>query len=577
MQAIFENAKLFIERFSRRDSRALAAAVFVIAALLYALPLSGTEIFTRGEAREALVVRAMIDQDNFVLPLRNGTAIPSKPPFYHWCAALPFYLFDSRAEFWLRLPSALAAALALAGFFMFAAARLDKESALLGTIVLATAFDWTRAATAARVDMMFCLWVSLGSLCLFKFSDAVGKRPLNYPLFLLSAISLGFAALTKGPAGIVLPWMVAAIFLLCTVPLRRIPIGAMIVSVTISALIAALWYLSAYYQRGFEFLDVQLMRENVARLTGDQEYQTGHRASPLAIIPMLLSGILPWSLFLPPLIVCLYQRRKTLLSADPAVLFCIIWALSYLLLFSLLSSKRNVYLLPSYPAYAYLFAASARAIDMPARARKISAAAFATCAAIIVIAAALIVVSMFVDVSSLYARLGSRKAKIELFPIIHSALQWFLPLLLASLLFLNSSLRRYVSGSFRAAAYPLAAFATIVSIGTQIFVLSRLGDFSSPKHFLSEIKDDIPAGAPFFQYREEFYAADFYANRELTVIEATPPLTNATEGYILLAKSDIEDAQRNIPGLQILKTSGYLDVYGTDRFVLAKFPAASAA
>jgi 4-amino-4-deoxy-L-arabinose transferase-like glycosyltransferase len=74
-------------------------------------------IWHHGEAREALVVQGIVRNREWILPLRNGE-IPSKPPFFHWLAALPAFVFGP-SDLIVRLPSTIGAAtMAGATFFM---------------------------------------------------------------------------------------------------------------------------------------------------------------------------------------------------------------------------------------------------------------------------------------------------------------------------------------------------------------------------------------------------------------------------------------------------------------------------
>jgi len=63
--------------------------VVIFFGLLVRLALT-PPIWHHGEAREALVVQGIVRNHEWILPLRNG-AIPSKPPFFHWLAALPWW------------------------------------------------------------------------------------------------------------------------------------------------------------------------------------------------------------------------------------------------------------------------------------------------------------------------------------------------------------------------------------------------------------------------------------------------------------------------------------------------------
>lgn len=157
--------------------------LFLLSFLYYALPLGQAPFFTRGEAREGMVVQAMFRQQNFILPLRNGADIPSKPPFFHWSAALLSHLQGGLSEMSIRLPSAIAASLALAAFFLFCVKSLSPKSSLLGALSLGASFEWLRSAGGARVDMMFTFWVTVATLLLFEliesYSQAIANSPNN--------------------------------------------------------------------------------------------------------------------------------------------------------------------------------------------------------------------------------------------------------------------------------------------------------------------------------------------------------------------------------------------------------------
>src|SRR3954453_23700992 len=67
------------------------AVLVVLCAALYLPPAVATPFFTKGEPREGLVVRRMVEHGEWMLPRRpsgEGLAIASKPPLFHWLGAL---------------------------------------------------------------------------------------------------------------------------------------------------------------------------------------------------------------------------------------------------------------------------------------------------------------------------------------------------------------------------------------------------------------------------------------------------------------------------------------------------------
>jgi hypothetical protein len=119
------------------------------------------------------------------------------------------------------------------------------------------------------------------------------------------------------------------------------------------------WYVLAYQLGGEEFLEVQLLRENVDRALGTGEF-TFHE-SPLVVAGWFATRIFPWSL------ATLWSpiRRFRGTREDAAGYLLHAWWISILLAFAFAAGKRAVYLLPLFPAIAIL---AARAIaDMSAR------------------------------------------------------------------------------------------------------------------------------------------------------------------------------------------------------------------
>jgi 4-amino-4-deoxy-L-arabinose transferase-like glycosyltransferase len=554
------------------SSRSTAILIFFVTLLFTALPAGFAPFFTRGETREALVIRAMFDQGNFILPLRNGVDIPSKPPLFHWSAAFLSSLFNSQSEFVLRLPSALAAASTLAAFFILLIPYLGRRRAVLAVLILGSSLDWLRAADVTRVDMLFTCWTALGTWGLFELIEKYRKTAAVCRRTALAvSLTLALAALTKGPAGIALPWAVAGLYVLCVLPLREIPWKAAFACVLLSTVLAGLWYVAAYLQGGEAFLQVHLMRENVARVIGMKGYQTGHKANPLSILPMWFSGLLPWSMFLPALIVVLFRERRSL-AADPLRLFCLLWLAFYLLFFACVSSKRNVYLLPCLPAGAILLTSAAeRLADNASRITILTRVIFAVLVSVFALFCLVLLSSTFVDLSPLLTLLKVKSHDILIFSVVAEALRPFLPILFVCLLFCWKALRKYRREEFFGCAMYIAAGFLLAFATGQYSALNAVADYETPKPFLTQALRLLPPGAQLFQYDDDFFAANYYAGREVKKISGPPQLTNGEPGFMLLSESQWPAATAAFGRLEILDRSPTLNVYGRDRFVLVRF------
>src|SRR5437867_150223 len=93
----------------------LAYAVLIVGlwAGLEAYGLGKAPFHTKGEPREGLVVWEMTHGGGWMLPRRNGVELPSKPPLFHWLAAVTSLLHGATDEWSIRFPSAALSGIAL--------------------------------------------------------------------------------------------------------------------------------------------------------------------------------------------------------------------------------------------------------------------------------------------------------------------------------------------------------------------------------------------------------------------------------------------------------------------------------
>src|SRR5260221_1879969 len=126
----------------KRNATLLAGALVVAlaAAALYLTGIAEIPFYTKGEPREALVVWEMSHGASHILPLRNGTEIPSKPPFFHWLALLASLALGAVSELSTRLPSALLAIGAVTGTYLFGAITGRIRSGWLASVALMVSF-----------------------------------------------------------------------------------------------------------------------------------------------------------------------------------------------------------------------------------------------------------------------------------------------------------------------------------------------------------------------------------------------------------------------------------------------------
>ncbi len=323
--------------------------ILLFCASLYVWGLGTLPFYTKGEPREATVVWEIYTSGEWILPLRNGHIIPSKPPLFHWLGAVLSLGWGGVNEFTIRLPSAL---LAIAGVLLtYWTGRVlwGVEAGLIAALILATSFEWVRAATTARVDMTLTVCM-VAAFLYFQF--LYRRRTISQRESLLFFALLGLATLAKGPVGAVLPGLTVIVFLVLQRDLRFLRQLSIMWGGALFLVIAGAWYGLALWQGGHEFFATQIMKENILRFVSSNAGGAGHEHPFYYFLPNLLLGMAPWSFFFPALAVFLYRRRNV--WREQELLYPIVWTATVFLFYSAASGKRTVYILPVYPALALL-------------------------------------------------------------------------------------------------------------------------------------------------------------------------------------------------------------------------------
>jgi len=179
----------------------LVAAVFIFSWGLWTTPLAGIN-----EGRRALTALEMIRNGNWLIPTMNGHIYIDKPPLLYWLMTLSAKIFQSTAEWVLRLPAALAA-LAICGMLFRSVKKyLNQDIAILAILILATSLSFTGSAHRAEIEIVLTFFCFAANLFFLDYYIS-GKTFFLW----LSYLCVGLAILTKGPVALLffIPSLVA--------------------------------------------------------------------------------------------------------------------------------------------------------------------------------------------------------------------------------------------------------------------------------------------------------------------------------------------------------------------------------
>src|SRR5262245_45266644 len=326
-------------RRERTGARREAAIVVIACAALFLPGLSRVPFYTRGEPREGLVVREMLESGRWLVPTRPAGEPARKPPLYYWVAAPALAALGSQPELALRLPSAVLGTAGVLATWWAARVVSGPRAGLPCAAVLAASFEWARAATSARVDMTLAAMLA-GVLAAWVAILAGRGRVVSR----IGSGAAALATLAKGPVGLVLPALAVVGGALAQRDARMIARLRAIGQLLAAALVAGGWYVVAFAREGSAFLGV-VVRENLLRFIDPEEAGSGHAHGAAYLLALGLVGLLPWTPLL-PLAVRALRRRPW----PPALVLAASWLVTGSLFFALAAAKRSVYLLPVFPA-----------------------------------------------------------------------------------------------------------------------------------------------------------------------------------------------------------------------------------
>ena len=310
--------------------------------------LGGYPLYTKGEPREAVAVLDMFrghSLSSFLLPMRAGVEIPSKPLLMHWLIAALSLVTGGVGEWTVRLPSAILAVAGVLCCYLYVRRLFNERAALFSALMLATSLQYLQAAGGARVDMTVTFFMEVGFFEFLMIAEGLSARPM------LLYLALALAVLAKGPVGVLLPAIVATVFIAAQRRWSLLGRLDLLKGVLVIAILAGGWYVAATVIGGRAFFDKQVLSENVFTYLDRPGISRGHSHPFYYMELALLAGFMPWSVLL-PFAAARYANLQRL--RDPRLLYLVIWLVVVLLFYNFAFSKRGVYLLALYPALSTL-------------------------------------------------------------------------------------------------------------------------------------------------------------------------------------------------------------------------------
>ena len=344
-----------------RDMTLLALLV-----LAMALPgLAGLPVIDRDEARYAQATVQMLETGDYINIRFQDRARNKKPAGAYWLQAASVKTFSDvkNRDIWAhRIPSVLAAILAILATYWGGARMIGRDSALYGSALLAVSFIFIFEAHIAKTDALLLAFSTLVLASFGHLRNGGGRRS-----GILFWFALGCAVMIKGP---ILPMLLVLCLLSLLIwerkatwmkPLAYWPGPILFLFIVLP------WSILIWQETGGAFFTDAIGNDLTPKLQGAQEK---HPGPPGYYTGTMWLAFWPACLFLLPGLVFAIRAGQskgvgkiagkagfdTPVARAARLLLC--WSIPFFIMLEIIPTKLPHYTLITFPAFALMAGAA---------------------------------------------------------------------------------------------------------------------------------------------------------------------------------------------------------------------------
>ena len=471
----------------------LEIILLAVFALLWFSNLEYRKLVNPDEGRYAEIPREMVASGDWTTPRLNDIKYFEKPALQYWATATAYTLFGEH-QWTARLWSALTGFLGVLMTF-FAGRRLfGGETGWNAALVLGSSLLYVLIGHVNTLDMgvSFLLSAAVFAFCLAQCEVTDARKCRHWMLAAWAALAL--AVLSKGLIGLVLPGAALALYILMERDWRLLGRLHLLPGLSLFLLISVPWFVAVSLANP-EFARFFFIHEHFERFLTKAH---GRYQPPYYFIPVLLAGMLPWTVTFVDALARAWKREPG--KDFQAQRFLLLWAAVVFVFFSASSSKLVSYILPMFPALALL--TGARLARLGARALAWQA-----------LPAALAGIALLALMPGI-ERYASREVPAELF---RNYASWLIPAALLQIA--GAAACAWLAWRGRAAA----ALAVLAMAGFAFAQLALRGHESlsvanSAYHIAEKIKPELKPRMPFYSVNTYDQSLQFYLRRSTTMV-----------------------------------------------------------
>jgi 4-amino-4-deoxy-L-arabinose transferase-like glycosyltransferase len=338
--------------------------LYLVAILLVGLAMTvptfvSRDLWNPDEPRYAEVAREMVVMGDYFVPHLNGEIYAEKPPMFFWLSGLLQQLGFGMISGRIVVTGFNLGTLYLV--WALARLRFNRRTALVAALVLCASPLFTWFGRVGVLDVPLTFFTTLAIYGFFRHRIDGGKGIRWIGIFY---VAMGLAVLTKGPVGILFPTLMVLVATVMENGWRGLRARHALWGIPLLAAVVGAWLIPAVILGGEEYRSVILFKQNLGRVVSSWSHSHPWHYY-LGKLPL---NFFPWFIFLPWVMLQTWSTER-----DPANRFqrvLTIWAIAGVVVFSMISGKREQYLLPLFPVLAILVAGYLETAFTISRARR---------------------------------------------------------------------------------------------------------------------------------------------------------------------------------------------------------------
>lgn len=342
----------------------------IILGCLFGAMLGNFPLHTPDASRYAEIPREMLFYHDFITPHLNGLKYFEKPPLFYWIQVFNFKLFGINI-LTANLANALMALITCLSVYLFSAKLYNCRVGFISSLVLGTSLLFFGMNHVVTTDVALTCFITLALCCFILGANYPPNTKKNIWLLICVGIFLACSVLTKGLIGIILPSMIAFLWIVFFKQWNVFKSKGILYAILVFFALALPWHL-LIQQRNPEFFHFYFVEQHFLR------YLTTYagRVQPWWFFPaVLICGFFPWTNFLLQAIkdhavdlknvfnngfnngfknIFQHKTNNANFIQHTNIWFFIIWAVSIYVFYAFSYSRLIPYLLPIFPALAII-------------------------------------------------------------------------------------------------------------------------------------------------------------------------------------------------------------------------------